>query len=123
MSVKTLIDKAAVKVGNRHKLHILLGTSKSQIYEWESGAKRCSPADRARLADLAGEDALQELVRATLEETAGTTRGEQLKAVLGKLLRQTGEGVNIAVLGLFSLAIGTAFFDIPRCIKGETGHG
>lgn len=116
MQVKTLIDKAAEKVGNRHKLAKVLNCTISQVYDWHAGTKRCSPADRARLADLAGEDALQELVRATLEETAGTTRGEQLKAVLGKWLRQTGEGVNIAVLGLFSLALGTAFADIPRCI-------
>ena len=116
MSVQTLIDKAAEKVGNRHKLAKILQCTVSQVYDWRTGTKRCSPADRARLADLAGDDALQELVRATLEDTAGTPRGDQLKSVLGKLLRQTGEGLHTAAVLVFSVTLGIGFIDIPRCI-------
>lgn len=119
MTVKTLIDKAAEKVGNKSKLADLLGLTKSQIYEWRSGVKRCSPADRARLADLAGEDALQELVRATLEETAGTTRGEQLKSVLGKSSRQIGAALNTVIVGVMFLTFGLVSLDLPRCIKSH----
>jgi len=118
MSVQSLIDKAAKKVGNRNKLAQLLAITRSQIYDWDKGTKRCSPADRARLADLAGEDGLQELVRATLEETAGTTRGEQLKSVLGKSSRQIGAALNTVVVGVISLTLGASLFDLPRCIKG-----
>ena len=116
MTVQTLIDKAAEKVGNRHKLAKLLDCSISQVYDWRAGTKRCSPADRARLADLAGEDGLQELVRATLEETAETTRGEQLKSVLGKSSRQIGAALNTVVGGVMLLTFGMIGFDLPRCI-------
>ncbi len=119
MTVQTLIDKAAKKVGNKAKLAVLLDLTKSQIYEWHSGVKRCSPADRARLADLAGEDALQELVRATLEETEGTTRGEQLKSVLGKSSRQISAALNTAVGAVMLVTFGMIGFDIPRCIKSK----
>lgn len=119
MSAKTLIDKAAEKVGNRHKLAKLLGCTVSQVYDWHAGTKRCSPADRARLAAISGDDAVQELVRATLEETAGTTRGDQLRQVLGKWSRQTGGVLNSAVLGLVSLGFGMMAFDLPRCIKSK----
>ena len=116
MSVKTLIDKACAKVGNKATVAKFLECAPSQIYDWYYETKRCRPADRARLAALAGDDAVQELVRATLEETAGTPRGEQLKAVLGKSLRQTGEALGGVVLALISLLCGTVSFDIPRCI-------
>lgn len=119
MTVKTLIDKAAEKVGTRYKLAKLLGVSASQVYDWQEGRKKCSPADRARIAGFAGDDAVQELVRATLEETAGTTRGDQLRQVLGKWSRQTGGVLNSAVLGLVSLGFGMMAFDLPRCIKSK----
>lgn len=116
MSVQTLIDKAAQKVGSRYKLAKALGVSPSQIYDWDDGRKPCSPADRARLAGFAQEDAVQELVRATLEATEGTLRGEQLKKVLGKLSPQTGAALHGLVLGVISLISGMILFDIPRCI-------
>lgn len=119
MSAKTLIDKAAEKVGNRYKLAKALGVTSSQIYDWEDGRKPCSAADRARLAAFGGDDALQELVRATLEKSEGTLRGEQLKQVLGKWLHQTGAGLHTVVLGLVSLSFGMTMFDIPRCIKSH----
>ena len=119
MSVISLIDRAAEKVGNRHKLAKILQCTVSQVYDWRSGTKRCSAADRARLANLAGDDALQELVRATLEETAGTARGDQLQRVLGKSLHQTGAALHSALLGLATFVYGMAWsvgIDIPRCI-------
>lgn len=116
MTVKTLIDKAAEKVGSRYALAKSLGVNASQIYDWEDGRKPCSPADRARLAGFAGEDAVQELVRATLEKTEGTLRGEQLRQVLGKWLHQTGAALHGVVLGLVSLSFGMTMFDLPRCI-------
>lgn len=116
MSVQTLIDKASEKIGNRAKVAKILRCAPSQIYDWYHGTKRCNAADRARLAALGGDDAVQELVRATLEETAGTPRGEQLKTILGKWSRQTGAVVHGVVLGLISAASGMMIFDVPRCI-------
>lgn len=116
MTVKTLIDKAAEKVGSRYKLAQKLDVSANQVNDWAHGRKSCSPADRARIASFAGEDAAQELIRATLEATEGTTRGEQLRAALGKLLRQTGEGLHIALAGIITASVTLMVIDVPRCI-------
>lgn len=120
MDIKTLIDKAAEKVGNRSKVASVLKCSRSQMHDWYAGTKRCSPPDRARLAALAGDDPQQELIRATLEETAGTPRGEQLRVILGKAFRQTGGALHTVVLGLVSGTFGLMMLEIPRCIKRET---
>jgi hypothetical protein len=120
MTVQTLIDKAVEKVGTRYKLYKVLNVSKSQIYDWYNGTKRCCPADRARLAALANDDPVQELVRATLEETEGTPRGDQLKVLLGKLLPQTGEGLHGVVIAAFSGISGVILSDnLLRCIKSR----
>lgn len=115
-NVKTLIDSAVKVVGSKSKLARALGVTPQKVNGWISGESTCSPEDRARLAGFAREDALQELVRATLEKTEGTLRGEQLRQVLGKWLHQTGAAVHSVVLGLVSLTYGMTMFDIPRCI-------
>jgi DNA-binding transcriptional regulator YdaS (Cro superfamily) len=119
--LKTLIDKAARMVGNRCQLAKELGVSPAQVYNWQTGKKPCSPADRARLADFAKEDAVQELVRATMEATEGTKRGDQLRAVLGKWLAQTGAVTGSKAGALMALILGMASSaantDLLRCIK------
>lgn len=103
MSVQTLIAKASERTGSRIKLAAALGVGTSTVYDWERGTKPCSPADRARLAGFAGEDAVQELVRATLETAKGDRRREQLQKVLGKLSQVTGVAISIVGLVLASL--------------------
>lgn len=115
MTVQLLIDKASEKVGNRYKLAKALGVAPSQVYDWRESRKPCSPADRARIAAFAGEDAVQELVRATLEQAQGDVRREQLMRVLGKSLHQTGAVALSAMAGIFSLICGTNLYQI-RCI-------
>jgi hypothetical protein len=107
MSVQHLIDKAAGKCGTRYKLAQLLGVGTSTVYDWERGTKPCSPADRARLAGFAGEDAVQELVRATLEGAKGTVRREQLEALLKKSSRVIGGVFASVALALASLTFST----------------
>lgn len=106
-SVKTLIDKASCKVGTRYKLAQALGVVPTQVYDWESGKKPCSAADRARIAAFAGEDAVQELVRATLENAKGDTRRRQLEEVLGKWSRAIGVAAVIVSLVAASLSFGS----------------
>jgi hypothetical protein len=108
MSVKVLIDKAAAKCGTRYKLAQVMDVSPNQVYDWERGTKPCSPADRARLAGFAGEDAIQELVRATLETARGDTRREQLQQLLGKSSRAIGAALGCGLLALTSLTSGPA---------------
>lgn len=105
MSVESLIDRAAQRVGSKIKLAQALGVGTSTVYDWSYGTKQCSPADRARIAAFAGEDAVQELVRATLENAKGEVRKKQLEQVLGKLSRVTG-----AVLGCVWLALASLTF-------------
>lgn len=111
-----LIGRAAAKVGSEYKLAQQLGLTPQTITAWKAGRRTCVPSDRARLAGFAGEDAAQELIRATLEATEGTKRGQQLKQLLGKLTRLTGEGLHTVGGALITVTFGMAITDIPRCI-------
>ncbi|MCY1168679.1 hypothetical protein D9M73_86820 [compost metagenome] len=104
--LNALIDKAAHVVGSEAKLAKAMGIPQSHISNWKAGDRTCTPEDRARLAGFAQEDALQELVRAVLEKTAGTLRGDQLRKVLGKSLPQIIVGAVIALLLGTSLNFG-----------------
>jgi DNA-binding transcriptional regulator YdaS (Cro superfamily) len=119
--VKTLIAKAGKLAGSEYKLAQALGIPQTHLSAWKSGVKNCTPPDRARLAAMANEDAVQELVRATMANTEGTLRGDQLKAVLGKWLRQTGvadvSGLLSLALGSFGMAWSAAEVDLLRCIN------
>ena len=102
-SLNELIDKAAAAVGSDYKLAKAMGLSRQRVSNWRHGQEKCGMLDRARLAGFAKEDALQELVRAALDETAGTLRGEQLEKVLGKLSQATGAALHIVAAVAISL--------------------
>ena len=114
--VNDLITKAGVICGSEYKLAKALGVPQQHLSEWKAGRRTCTPSDQARLAGFAREDAVQALVRATIDSAKGLKR-EQLERVLGKLSRQTGAALNTAVLNLVSLSFGLTMFDIPRCIN------
>lgn len=116
-NLNALIAKAAQAVGSEAKLARAMGIAQPNISLWKSGMRTCTPEDRARLAGFAREDALQEFVRATLEKTAGTLRGEQLRQLLGKSLHQTGAAA-VSVLAVMGSLIYSALssLDILRCI-------
>jgi DNA-binding transcriptional regulator YdaS (Cro superfamily) len=106
-SVVDLIQKASSVVGSEAELARVLGMPQPDISGWKSGHKGCTAADRARLAGIAREDALQELVRATLEKYDGSRRGEQLRQLLGKSLPQIIAGVVFALLVGVSMTYGS----------------
>lgn len=97
-----LIQQAAQRVGSEYKLAKVLGIPQHHISEWKSGDRNCVPADRARLAGLAGEDAVLELVRATLEQSKGK-RAEQLRTLMGNALPRIGGAAVTVLLALGSL--------------------
>lgn len=99
----SLILRAGEAVGSEYKLAKLMGVPQQHISNWKAGTRTCTPEDRARLAGFAQEDAVQELVRATLEKTAGTLKGDQLFKLLGKSLHQTGAALHTAVLAVVSV--------------------
>ena len=114
-----LIEKAGAIAGSEYKLAKATGIPQQTLSGWKAGRRRCTPPDRARLAGFAKEDAVQELVRSTLEDTAGTLRGEQLMRVLGKASRVTGEATVTVLLGLVNLTFWTEKLDVLRCIKSK----
>ena len=112
-----LIAKAASIVGNERKLAKTLDIPQTHISGWKAGTRTCTPEDRARIAACAGEDAIQELVRAVIEKHEGTRKGEQLELVLGKRLHQIGGAVATGLLSLLSLSYGSeAHAYLIRCI-------
>lgn len=113
--VSFLITKAGLIVGSEYKLAKEMGIPQTVLTDWKAGRRTCTPADRARLAGFAQEDAIQELVRATIESAKGVKR-EQLQRVLGKLWRQTGAVLNSAAAVTLTLTFGLMIGDVPRCI-------
>lgn len=112
-----LIQKASDTVGSDANLARAMGIAQQNISLWKAGTRTCTPEDRARLAGFAREDAVQELVRATLEKTEGTLRGEQLRQVLGKWLHQTTGALSGAfALGLSLIFLSRYDLDVLRCI-------
>lgn len=101
-SLINLIEKAGNAVGSEYKLAKAMGIPQAHISNWKSGLRNCTPADRARLAGFAQEDAVQELVRATINSAKGL-KHEQLMAVLGRSLRATGATSVTALLLVASL--------------------
>lgn len=113
--ITRLIEKAGSTTGSEYKLAKALGVPQQNISDWKAGRRTCTPADRARLAGFAREDAVQELVRATIESAKGIKR-EQLEKVLGKSSRATGAALHTVLLSLVSLTYGLSAINIPRCI-------
>ena len=95
--VKTLIAKAAEKLGSQAALARELGVHRSQITNWKSGTDKCQAADLAAIAYLAGFNAMNILAAATLKEHDGTQKGAVLNAALGKeiqrFLQSNGDGL------------------------------
>lgn len=116
MSVKELIERASAKAGSAYKVAQVLGVGTSKVYDWRDGRQACTPADRARLAGIAGEDPVQELVRATIEQAKGDKRREQLVQLLGKSSRAIG-----AVLAGVLVALSLTFSPRPA-MAADTGH-
>lgn len=116
--VHTLITRAGQKAGSEYKLAKMLGVDQQTVNSWKTGRQTCTAPDRARVAAVAGEDALQELVRATLEKYEGTKRGDQLRAILGKSLHQTGVATVTGLLGLLSAVCSMAGIShFIRCVE------
>lgn len=112
MELNVLIDRATAIAGTRYKLAQALGVPPTMIYQWQKG-KPCPAADVALMAQIAGLDPVEWLVRATLEKYQGTEKGEQLQRALGKLSPATGGGTGFA--GEKPEPIYSSP-DIPRCI-------
>lgn len=113
--VRALVERAGARIGSEYKLAKLMDVQQAILSSWKAGTRTCVPADRARLAAFAGEDAVQELVRATIEQAKEGTKREQLMKVLGKLSHQTGAATVSGLLTVVSLT-SLATSQVIRCI-------
>ena len=82
MELSLLISKASAIAGSEYKLAKMLGISQTVVSDWKHGRRTCVPEDRAQLAYIAGEDAVQELITAAIEKWEGTEKGERLRTAL-----------------------------------------
>ena len=85
-----LINTASEKAGSDYKLAALLDVSRMTVSNWRHGRKTCPVADVALMAEIAGLDAQAWHARATVEQYAGTPKGDKLYRALGKALVATG---------------------------------
>lgn len=88
-----LINRASKVAGNDSQLATKLGVTRANVSQWKHGHKTCPTADIALMAYIADMDATDWLARATIEQYAGTPKGEQLKQALKKAWLATGGAV------------------------------
>lgn len=112
-TVSFLIKKAGLIYGSEYRLAKEMGIPQQTLTNWKAGTRTCTPSDRARLAGLAEEDAVLELVKATIETSKGLKR-EQLERALGKALKVAGAGSALLLYGKDALA--SSISDFLRCI-------
>jgi|GEM_PF-6852515 len=91
-NIGELLDAAKEKTGSDYKTAKLLGITPQKVCDWRSDRPkgRAQPEDHALVAELAGLDPEDALVRAIIEKHADTPKGERLLSALGKGWRQTG---------------------------------
>jgi hypothetical protein len=109
--VQTLIDKAATKLGSKAALARSLGVPQPTIQDWYSGRKAISPADRARVAYVAGDDPREELITATIERHKGTLKGDQLQQALGRAASRAIGKIKRVIPRIRTLAKDVVFLD------------
>lgn len=90
MQIEQLIAKASAKVGSEYKVAKAIGATPQRLSDWKTGRATCMAEDRALLADLAGEDPLQEIVAALMERAAGKPKEARLRDVLKNRLNIVG---------------------------------
>lgn len=89
-TLNELIDKASEIAGSDYKLAAMLEVPRQHVSNWRHGKRTCTPEDTAMMASVAGLDAQQWLVRATIEKHEGTAKGDKLLRALGKASRAIG---------------------------------
>lgn len=85
-SIKTLIDKAVIVCGTATALAERLEIQKSVLSEIRNGKRTIAPDIAILIAEIAHEDVRDAALAAVIQNTNGTPRGEQIKAILGKAL-------------------------------------
>lgn len=90
MQIEELITKASAKLGSEYKVAKAVGATPQRLSDWKTGRATCMAEDRALLADIAGEDPLEEIVTALMERAAGKPKEARLRDVLMNRLKLVG---------------------------------
>ena len=112
----TLLDKAKEMSSSDYKTAKLLGVSPQIVSDWRHGRRRPQPEDMALLAQVAGMDAGDWLVRGVLEKHAGTAKGDRLFIALGKSRPATGAASGGCTPRSARGRVGKVESDLPRCV-------
>jgi len=100
-AIQDLLDAAKKKTSSDYKTAKLLGITPARLGDWRAGRQNAQPEDHALIAELAGMDAEEALIRAVLAKHAETAKGEKLLSALGKGLHRITE---VATLLIFASA-------------------
>jgi hypothetical protein len=97
--ITQLIDRASNVAGSQNKAAQMAGINPQNLSHYRTGLREMPPEAVAAIAHVAGLNATEWLVRATLWRSEGKGYAEVLKAALGERLRATGAGL-VSFFGL-----------------------
>ncbi|MBA2676139.1 hypothetical protein [Ramlibacter sp.] len=86
--VKSLIDEAAARVGDKKALAKLLKYSPGNVYDWSKGTRACPVQAQALMADIAGLSAQEVACYVVIQQEKNPERKARLLEVLGKASRR-----------------------------------
>jgi nitroreductase len=104
MQLIELIDRATQAAGSQAELARLIGAQAQHVTNWKAGTRPCPPEDIALMANVAGLDPEDALVRAVIDKHAGTKKGDLLTKALGNVRRATGAVVTSAFFAAVALS-------------------
>lgn len=117
-----LLDKAREVTLSDYKTAQAIGVPRTVISDWRAGRKTTPPEDIALLAQVAGMDAGDWLVRGVLEKHAGTAKGDRLFIALGKSRPATGGGSGGCTPRSARGRVGKVESGLPRCLLRRPRH-
>lgn len=100
--IAQLIDRASNVAGSQNKAAQMAGINPQNLSHYKTGLREMPPEAVAAIAHVAGLDATEWLVRATLWRSEGKGYAGVLKAALGGRLQAIG-GVIASYLGFAAL--------------------
>lgn len=122
VTINALLDAAKARTGSDYKTAKALGIATTHLSNWRHGQRNPQPEDLALVAGLAGLDAEETLIRATLEKHANTPKGERLLSVLGKGLRRIGAAATLLLLASVGLVTTPQRADARPMSAGDNVH-
>lgn len=116
-NIKTLIDKAAKVCGSQTALSKRLKIHRSRLSDIKNGHAPMPPAMAILIADIAMENVADAALAAIVQNEEGTERGEQIKAVLGKVLLAGALGLSLITHSQAATGVNFAMDQVQKTIN------